>query len=276
MNPTQKYEIIQLLQEKYHVGYIGDGINDAPALKIAHVALTVTDATDVAREASDIILLNPSLNVIINGIEEGRIIFANMIKYLRITLAAGFGHFYALAIASLLIDFPPMLPVQLLVLNLLTDLPLVALSADTISLDEVSQPQRYHLWQVFFSATVLGLVITTFDFILFVTFWQAAPRVLQTNWFITCILTELLFVFSARTQLFLFKAERPAKFLLLLSAGIAALTIILPYTSFGQRWLYFLPPSMHDWTIIAVIVISCIITAECVKLLYYHLFARRQ
>src|ERR1700733_4875442 len=167
VNPLQKYEIIQLLQEKYRVGYMGDGINDAPALKIAQVALAVTDAADIARDAADIILLSSSLQVIINGIEEGRIIFANTLKYLNITLAASFGHFYALAIASLLIDTPPMLATQLLILNFLTDIPLISLSTDTVDKKTLQAPQQYDLKGMIIQATILAIVIATFDFIIF-------------------------------------------------------------------------------------------------------------
>lgn len=268
--PEQKYEIIKLLQENYKVGYMGDGINDAPALKIAHVALAVDDAADIARDAADIILLQRSLAVIINGIQEGRVIFANTLKYIKITLAAGFGHFYALAIASLLIDFLPMLPAQLLVLNFLSDIPLIALSTDTVSEAEIEVPQTYDAKTIIITATILGLMITTFDFILFGLWYRAEPVRLQTNWFMSSILTELLFSFSARSPLPFYKAPMPSKPLLILSALVAGVTIAIPYTPFGQNWLHFTAPEWYDLIIIMILAIGCFIGTECIKKLYYR------
>ncbi len=272
VTPQQKYEIVQLLQDTYQVGYMGDGINDAPALKIAHVALAVDDAADIARNAADIILLHRSLRVIVNGVEEGRIIFANTIKYLTITLAAGFGHFYALAIASLLIDFLPMLPVQLLVLNFMTDVPLIALSTDTITASEIKSPQKYDIKAIIIVATVLGLVITTFDFILFGLFHNWSPAVLQTNWFISCMFNELVFALSARSTLPFYKAQLPSKTLMFLSALVAVITVLLPFTNFGHTWLHFVSPSGRDLLIIFALALGCFITTECVKALYYTLY----
>lgn len=272
ITPQQKYEIIQLLQEKYKVGYMGDGINDAPALKIAHVALAVDDAADIARDAADIILLQRSLTVIINGIEEGRIIFANTLKFLKITLAAGFGHFYALAIASLLVDFLPMLPVQLLVLNFMTDMPLIALSTDTISEHEIRAPQKYDIKAIIIVSTVLGLVITTFDFIVFGLFYRHEPAVLQTNWFISCMLNELAFSFSARSTLPIYKATAPSKTLMLFSLLAAFIAVLLPFTSFGQVWLQFVAPTLHDLLVLFILMIGCFITTECVKMLCYSFY----
>jgi P-type Mg2+ transporter len=270
--PQQKYEIIKLLQEKYNVGYMGDGINDAPALKIAQVALAVDDAADIARDAADIILLHRSLRVIINGIEEGRIIFANTIKYLKITLAAGFGHFYALAIASLLIDYLPMLPVQLLILNFMTDIPLIGLSTDTVSPQEIRSPQKYDIKSVIILATVLGLVIMTFDFILFGLFHKKEPAVLQTYWFMSCLLNELAFAFSVRSALPFYKAKPPSAALVILSLIVAVISIGLPFTSFGQKWAHFVRPEWHNLAIIFALMIGCFITTELVKRLYYALF----
>lgn len=272
ITPEQKYEIIKLLQENYKVGYMGDGINDAPALKIANVALAVDDAADIAREAADIILLHRSLKVVVDGIEEGRIIFANTLKYIKITLAAGFGHFYALAIASFLIDFLPMLPAQLLVLNFMTDMPLIALSTDTMSEQEICAPQKYDIKGIIIIATVLGLVITTFDFILFALYYRHADAVLQTNWFISCILNELVFALSVRSTVPIYKSKVPSKTLMGLSALVAVATVVLPFTSFGQKWLHFVPPTFHDLLIIGLLAGCCFIATEAVKVLYYSFY----
>jgi P-type Mg2+ transporter len=272
INPLQKYEIIQLLQEQYRVGYMGDGINDAPALKIAHVALAVTDAADIARDAADIILLSPSLQVIINGIEEGRIIFANTLKYLNITLAASFGHFYALAIASLLIDAPPMLATQLLILNFLTDIPLISLSTDTVDQQTLQAPQQYDLKGMIIRATMLAIIITTFDFIIFGFYYKKAAIHLQTVWFIMCVLTELAFIFSARTVLPFYKAAAPSRMLVLLCLLVAGVSIALPYIPLTQGWFHFMPLSAHDMLVIGLLVCGCFIATECAKMLYHRFY----
>ena len=237
VSPEQKYDIIKELQKNYQVGYMGDGINDAPALKIAHVALAVKDSADIARDAADIILLHQSLRVVVNGIHEGRAIFANTLKYIKTTLSASFGHFYALALASLLVDYLPMLPIQLLLLNVMSDFPMIALSTDNVGIDEVQRPRSYDMKGLIILSTILGLVITTFDFILFGILHKQAPAVVQTCWFMSCMFTEVAFIFSIRTQLPFYKAQAPSISLVALSLAVVTATLILPFTSFGQRFL---------------------------------------
>ena len=141
--PEQKLELIVLLKEQYTVGFLGEGINDAPALKAAHVSMVVESAADVARETADIVLLKNDLRVIVDGIRVGRETHANTLKYIRATLISNFGNFYAVAVGSLLISFLPMLPKQLLLLNLLSDFPMMAIAFDRVSEQEVTHPQRY-------------------------------------------------------------------------------------------------------------------------------------
>src|SRR5690606_2640912 len=130
ITPEQKFEIIETLQRTCTVGFLGEGINDAPALKRAGVSLVVDSAADIAREAADIILLQKDLEVIIEGIRSGREVFANSVKYLKATLASNFGNFYAIAIVSLFIPFLPMLPIQILLVNLLSDFPMISIATD--------------------------------------------------------------------------------------------------------------------------------------------------
>ncbi|MBI4457463.1 HAD-IC family P-type ATPase, partial [Candidatus Uhrbacteria bacterium] len=139
VNPRQKFEVLALLQEKNTVGFLGEGFNDAPGLKMANVAIAVAGASDIAREASDVILLDKSLMVIFDGVEEGRRVFTNIVKYLKATLASNFGNFYAVAAASLFIDFLPMLPLQILLVNLLSDFPMMSIATDTVSPEDLRQ-----------------------------------------------------------------------------------------------------------------------------------------
>src|SRR5258708_2135650 len=145
VTPQQKYEIIKLLKEKYVVGYQGDGINDAPSLKLADVGIAVNTATDVAKESSEILLLRKDLEVIINGIEYGRTIFVNINKYIKYTMVGNFGNFLALAGLYLLSSDLPLLPVQLLLTNLLTDLPLICIYSDNVNTYQVKKPQRFNI-----------------------------------------------------------------------------------------------------------------------------------
>jgi Mg2+-importing ATPase len=170
VSPEEKYEIIKLLEEKYTVGFLGEGINDAPALKVAHVGMVVENASDVAREAADIILLKQSLLVIVKGIEEGRRVFSNNIKYLKATLASNFGNFYAVVAASFLTSFLPMLPIQILLLNFLSDFPMMSIAADTVDAGELKTPRHYNIKDILKICLLLGAVSTVFEDIRFMFF----------------------------------------------------------------------------------------------------------
>lgn len=270
VSPQQKYNIISLLQTHNEVGFLGEGINDAPALKIANVGLVVSNASDVAREAADIVLLQQSLQVIIDGIEQGRKVFANTTKYIKATLSSNFGNFYAVAIASLLIDFLPMLPLQILLLNLLSDFPMIAVVTDSVDAQELKKPHGYNIHEIALLATVLGVVSTSFDFIYFALFYRMSPEILQTNWFIGSILTELLFLFSIRTRLPFLKAARPSRTILWLTGIAAVVTVALPYTAVGQNVFHFAAPTTAHLMLILGIAIVYFIFTESAKLLYYR------
>ncbi len=268
--PEQKFEIIETLQKKYSVGYLGDGINDAPALKIAGVSLVVQHASDIARETADIILLQSDLRVIIDGIKEGRKIFANSNKYIKATLASNFGNFYAVAIASLIIDFLPMLPLQILLLNLLSDFPMIAIATDNVDKEELLSPKKYQVKDIIIIAMILGLLSSIFDFTFFAMFYKISPGVLQTNWFISSILTELVFLFSIRTKRFMFKSSRPSNMIIILTSLAIAFTIIIPFTSWGQDIFSFVAPSFIHLMLIIGVTMIYLFCSELVKYYYYR------
>lgn len=271
VSPQQKHHIIQLLQEqKLHVGFLGEGINDAPALKAANISLVVQGASDIAREAADVILLKQSLEVIIDGIREGRAVFTNTMKYIQATLSSNFGNFYAVAIVSLFIDFLPMLPLQILLVNLLSDFPMITIAADRVDPQELRKPKAYHVKDILVLATALGLVSTVFDFIFFALFRTLSPSSMQTNWFIGSILTELLFLFSIRNRRFLTTGVRPASIILGLSAMAAVLTIAIPYTAIGQTIFQFTAPTLGQLLLILGVAGTYLAVTEAVKLLYYR------
>jgi Mg2+-importing ATPase len=274
VSPEQKYNIIRLLQEKYEVGFLGEGINDAPALKIAGVSLVVQSASDIARDAADIVLLQKNLKVILDGIKEGREVFTNTTKYIKATLASNFGNFYAVAIASLLIDYLPMLPVQILLLNLLSDFPMIAISTDTVDKKEISSPKKYNAKDIILVAIILGIVSTVFDFIFFGIFYRISPQVLQTNWFMGSIFTELLLLFSIRSRGFFLRAQRPSAAVIWLTALAFIATAIIPFTAVGQELFKFIRPTIHHLLIIISIAAAYLFCNEIVKLLYYKSFNR--
>lgn len=273
LSPEQKYSILQLLRERQAVGFLGEGINDAPALSLADVALVVPKAADIAREAADIVLLNPSLHVIVEGIRQGRQVFANITKYITATLASNFGNFYAVAAASLFVPFLPLLPLQILLINLLSDFPMITIATDTVDPPELKRPRRYDIKGVLLLATVLGIVSTAFDFIFFGTFVRSGAGVLQTQWFIGSILTELAFLFSVRSRRFLFAAKRPSGPVLALTVLAAAVTVALPFTPFGQTVFQFQRPAASALLLTLGITGAYLVTSESVKLLYFRFLA---
>jgi Mg2+-importing ATPase len=240
INPMQKHEIIQLLQANGHtVGFVGDGINDAPALKQAHVALTVSGASDIAQDAADIILLHRSLSTIVSGIQEGRIIFANVMKYLRLTLSSTFGNFFTVALASLVTAQLPMLPIQILLLNLLSDLPMIGIASDKVDPEELSRPIPQDMNRLLRVLIAFGLLSTAFDLFFFMLFFTKPIAVLQTGWFIFSVLTELVFLFAIRTKRSVWKSSLPSSLLLLLTVLAAIITVLLPFSVVGMIVFHF-------------------------------------
>lgn len=269
VSPEQKYSMIETLRDHHMVGFLGEGINDAPALKIAGVSLVVDSASDIAREAADIALLRHDLKVIIDGIKEGRTVFANTTKYIKSTLISNFGNFFAVATASFMIDFLPMLPIQILLLNLLSDTPMILVSTDTVDHDELVSPKKYEVKDIIIIAMVLGVLSTIFDFIFFGLFYKSGPEILQTNWFIGSVLTELTLIFSIRTKFFCFKANRPSTSLIIASIFTFIATISLPFTSFGQKIFHFSKPSVTNLLLILTVVAIYFICTETLKILFY-------
>ena len=270
VSPGTKLKIIQALQKKYGVGFLGEGINDAPALKTANVAIAVEGATDIAKEVSDVILLKKDLRVIVDGIKNGRDIFSNINKYIKCTLASNFGNFYSIAVISLFITFLPMLPVQILLGNLLSDFPLIAVATDSIDAEELKRPKLYQLNKVLLLIILLAMVSTIFDFIFFGIFYKSQPAVIQTLWFIESILTEILLIFAVRTRHAFFKAKKPSSPLMMLALLDAVFIVSLPFSNFGHELFHFVSPPIFSLLIVLFLVGSYFILSEAVKLFYFR------
>jgi Mg2+-importing ATPase len=263
--PEKKLELIELLKEQYTVGFLGEGINDALALKAAHVSMTVQSAADVARETADIVLLENDLRVVVDGIRLGRETHANTLKYIRATLVSNFGNFYAVAIGSLFISFLPMLPKQLLLLNLLSDFPMMAIAFDRVAEQDVARPQRYDFRSLYIMFITLGLVSTVFDFVYFGLFYRISPGVLQTNWFIASVITELLLLVSIRSLLPIEKAGWPAPIVVILSAVAIVITLALPLIPWTAAFFEFARPTLAHLGLILSIALLYLVTTELVK-----------
>ncbi len=270
ISPDLKYRIIQSLQKKYEVGFMGEGFNDAPALKAADVGIAVAEASDVARDAADVVLLQKDLRVVVNGIKDGRMIFANINKYIKCALASNFGNFYSIAAISVFINFLPMLPVQILLGNLLSDFPLITVATDSVDLDELRKPKQYQLHNVLPLIISLALVSTIFDFIFFAIFFRSSPAVIQTLWFIESILTEILLIFIIRTRGKFWKARRPSAWLLSLTIIDAVFIIALPFLKIGQNWFHFVALPILPLLIVFLELAAYFWVSEFVKLVYFH------
>ncbi len=269
VTPEQKLLIIKTLQQDRIVGYMGDGINDAPALKGANVSLAVYNAAAIVRDSADIILLKKSLMVIIDGIQEGRKIVTNIMKYLKITLSGNFGNFYSVAIASLVLPYVPMLPLHILLINLLCDFPMIAISTDTVDPVALKKPRSYTIKNVIWVALIFGVLNSCFDFIFFFFFINMPPGVLQTGWFLENVLTQLAFIFAIRSYQPFYKAPRPSWLLLFLAIFTGVVATLLPLSSFGQTYMQFTALSPYHLFVIGGITVGYFVSTEVVKY-YYH------
>ncbi|MCE5343588.1 MAG: magnesium-translocating P-type ATPase [Eubacteriales bacterium] len=231
VDPNQKERIILALKKKRHVvGYMGDGINDAPALHAADVSISVNTAVDVAKEAADFVLMDSGLNVLKRGIELGRTTFANTLKYILITTSANFGNMFSMAGASLFMPFLPLLPKQILLINFLSDFPAVTIASDTVDAEEMKMPRRWDTAYIRKFMFTFGLISSVFDYLTFAVLlvgFHTPQELFQSSWFILSTLTELLTLLVMRTRRPFFKS-RPAPLLLFSTIGVGLLTLLIP------------------------------------------------
>jgi Mg2+-importing ATPase len=234
IDPQQKERIVRALQHRGHaVGYMGDGINDAPALHAADVGISVEGAVDVARESADVVLLRPDLAVVRRGVEDGRRTFANTLKYICITTSANFGNMLSMAVATPLLPFLPLAAKQILLNNFLSDFPSIAISTDRVDDQDLARPLAWDIGEVRRFMVVFGLVSSVFDLF---TFWlllhvfHAGQPLFQTAWFVVSLLTELAVVLVLRTQGPAWRS-RPSALLLASTLAVAALALALPYVA---------------------------------------------
>ncbi|WP_256754595.1 magnesium-translocating P-type ATPase [Mesorhizobium sp. Mes31] len=236
IDPNQKERIVEAFRSRGHVvGYMGDGINDAPALHEADIGISVDTAVDVAREAADIILLKQDLGVLVRGVDDGRKTFANTMKYISITTSANFGNMISMAVASLFLPFLPLLATQILLNNLLSSIPSLAIATDNVDAEQLHRPRRWDIGSVRRFMLSFGPISSLFDFatfafLLFIA--HAAPAMFQTAWFVESLTTQLAIVLIVRTHK-AFWASRPSPLLAGLTLAVAIVAIVIPYVPFA-------------------------------------------
>jgi Mg2+-importing ATPase len=277
-DPQQKERIVRALQRAGHsVGYLGDGINDAPALHAADVGISVEEAVDVARESADIILLSRDLDVLCSGVEGGRRTFANTLKYISITTSANFGNMVSMALATPLLPFLPLAAKQILLNNFLSDVPSIAISSDNVDPDRVARPQRWNIKEIQRFMVVFGLISSVFDLMTFAVLllvFHADQATFQTSWFIVSLLTELAVVLVLRTHRPAFRS-RPSRLLLWTTLVVAAATLTIPFLGPLSSVFGFVPLSALQMGTVIAIVIGYIAATEGAKVWFYGRRPRR-
>jgi Mg2+-importing ATPase len=267
VDPNQKERIILALRRMGHVvGYLGDGINDAPSLHSADVSISVDQAVDVAKQAADFVLLQHDLVVLLRGIELGRSTFANTMKYIYVTTSANFGNMFSMAGASLFLKFLPLLPAQILLTNFLTDFPATTIARDNVDRDLVAHPQRWSIRNIRNFMFAFGTVSSAFDYLTFgllLLVLNAGQDEFRTAWFLESVMTELLIMLVIRTRKPFYKS-RPGKYLLISTLAVAAITLILPYSPVSGL-LGFTPLSVPLLLSLGAITALYILVSESTK-----------
>jgi P-type Mg2+ transporter len=271
IEPNQKERIILALRKSGNVvGYMGDGINDASALHAADVGISVNSAVDVAKEVADIVLLEKDLRVLANGVLEGRRTFANTLKYVFMATSANFGNMFSMAGASLFLSFLPLLPKQILLTNLLTDFPEMAIATDSVDKEMLSQPRRWNIKFIRNFMLVFGLLSSVFDYLTFgvlLLVLNASVAEFRTGWFMESVISASMIVLVIRTR-GPFLKSKPGKALLTATLLVAIVTILFPYTPMGTLFGFAPIPLPYLLTLLLIVVLY-IISAEVVKRFFY-------
>ena len=272
VEPQQKERIVRALQRRgYAVGYLGDGINDAPALYAADVGISVEGAVDVARESADVVLLTRDLDVLRRGVEEGRRTFANTLKYIAITTSSTFGNMISMALATPLLPFLPLSATQILLNNFLADVPFVAIAGDKVEARKIERVQRWDVGQIRRFMLVFGLLSTAFDLLAFFVLLKvyAADRALfQTAWFVLSLLTELAVILALRTEGPAWHSV-PSRVLLSTTAAVGALAIVAPYGGPLASVFGFVPLPARILAAVLLILTAYLAAVEAAKRLFY-------
>ena len=272
LNPQQKVRVIQALHRDGHVvGFLGDGINDGPALRAADVGISVDSAVDIAKESADIILLDKSLMVLEEGVIEGRKVFGNVLKYIKMTASSNFGNMFSMIGASALLPFLPMLPVQVLLNNLLYDFSQTAVASDEVDAEYLAQPRQWDLKAITRFMLRIGPISSFFDYVMFAFLWFVLgansgehQKLFQTGWFVESLLSQTLIVHIIRTSKIPFLESRASLALSVTTVAICMIGVALPFTPAGA-WFGFVRLSGLYWVILPVVLIAYMALTQVIK-----------
>jgi Mg2+-importing ATPase len=290
LSPAQKEDIVQALRQAGHVvGFMGDGINDAPALKAADVGISVDSAVDVAKESADIVLLEKSLLILEEGILEGRRVFANIVKYIRMSASSNFGNMFSVVGASYLLPFLPMQPVQILTNNLLYDFSQTGIPTDNVDEELIAKPLKWDVGNIKRFMVVVGPVSSIFDYATFALMWfvfgcsawlnpavgvterASLASLFQTGWFVESLLTQTLIVHIIRTKRVPFFGSRASWHMTLTTLAVMALGVWLPYSPFAAD-LGMVPLPAAYWAWIAAFLLAYATLTHLVKTWFFKRF----
>ena len=278
MNPMQKERVVSILRKNGHsVGYMGDGVNDAPALSSSDVGISVDGGTDIAKESSDIILLEQNLEVIHNGVIEGRKVYGNILKYMKLALSQDFGDVFSILIASIFLPFLPLLPIQMLIQDFIVELSQIGIPYDNVDESFVRSVKKWDIKSIGRFMVIFGIISSITDIVAFIVFWYIlkynsvdTQAFFQTAWFVECIVTETFMIFYIRTNHI--TKSRPSNTLLVLTFLTIVFTIIVPMAlSFTTGFNFVLLPGIYYLYLVGFVILYGII-AQIVKHLYIKKF----
>jgi len=277
LSPSHKERIIRALQSHDHVvGFMGDGINDAPALKAADVGISVNSAVDIAKESSDIILLESSLLVLVQGVMEGRRVFGNITKYIKMAASSNFGNMFSVLGASLFLPFVPMLPIQVLTNNMLYDFSQTTIPSDAVDPEWLVKPRKWAIGDLRRFILFIGPISSIFDYatffiMLYVFKSWVNPDLFHTGWFVESLFTQTLIIHVIRTNKIPFIQSRASNALIFTSLAIVAIGAWLPYSPLaGALGLVALPPLY--WVLLLVMLICYVLLTQVIKTWFVRRF----
>jgi len=277
LSPSQKERVIRALHQNNNiVGYLGDGINDAPALKAADVSISVDNAVDIAKESADIILLKKSLMVLRDGVREGRKTFGNIVKYIKMGSSSNFGNMLSMTGASAILPFLPMLPIQILLLNFLYDASQVAIPTDAVDREYLWKPKPWNVDYIKKFMLLIGPASSIFDFL---TYWVMLylfncwnnPRLFHTGWFIESLCTQTLVIYIIRTGKIPFLQSMPSRFLMATSIAIVTIGVLIPLSPLAGPFGFVTPPHAY-FPILIAITLAYLFLVQIVKVWFIKRF----
>ena len=275
MNPLQKERVVKQLKNNGHVvGYMGDGVNDSPSLHIADVGISVNTATDIAKEAADIILLERSLKVIYEGVLEGRRVYGNIIKYMKMALSSDFGDVFSIVIASIFLPFLPLLPIQMLLQDFLYDISQIAIPYDDVDKEFLEKPKKWSTKGISKFMNVMGITSSLIDVLAFLGFWflfgynASKETFFQTAWFVECLISETLIIHFVRTAKIPFVQSKPSPMLFVLTMVTIIGTILAPIVLHNVTAFHFEILPLKYYGIIAGLTVLYVVLVQIVKKIY--------